>query len=111
MRNLKDLNGNQKVVQGGATGQLIFNTPISIVGNKACSKEKANVMLGDFNKSVIGVRDDITYEILKEATVGDLNLAERDLVAVKCTMRFGFNVVDPKAFALVAPSVAKTKLK
>ena len=111
MRNLKDLNGNQKVVQGGATGQLIFNTPISIVGNKAWSKEKANVMLGDFNKSVIGVRDDITYEILKEATVGDLNLAERDLVAVKCTMRFGFNVVDPKAFALVAPAVAKTKLK
>ena len=111
MRNLKDSNGNYKVVQGGATGQVIFNTPISIVGNKAWSKEQADLMLGDFNKSVIGVRDDITYEILKEATIGEINLAERDLVAIKCTMRFGFNIVDPKAFALVAPVETKAKTR
>lgn len=111
MRNLRDANGNYKVVPGGATGQNIFNTPISIVGNKAWEKEKANIMLGDFNKSIIGVRDNIEYEILKEATIGDLNLAEKDLVAVKCTMRFGFNIVDPKAFALVEPQVLKSRTK
>ena len=109
MRNLRDTNGNYKVVPGGATGQIIFNTPISIVGNKAWDKSKSDLMLGDYSKAVIGVRDDITYEILKEATVGELNLAERDLVAVKCTMRFGFNIVDPKAFALIEPKATKTK--
>ena len=106
MRNLRDTNGNYKVVPGGATGQIIFNTPISIVGNKAWDKSKADLILGDYTKAVIGVRDDITYEILKEATVGEINLAERDLVAVKCTMRFGFNIVDSKAFALIEPKIA-----
>lgn len=108
LRDLVDTNGNSLVLQGGATGQQIFNTPIAIVGNKAWDSVKAQSIIGDFSKSIIGVRDDITYEILKEATVGDLNLAERDLVAVKCTMRFGFNIVDPKAFALIEPKATRT---
>ena len=54
---------------------------------------------------MIGTRSDITYEVLDQATVGGINLAEKDLLAVKCTMRFGFNVIDPKAFALVKPQV------
>lgn len=111
IRSLKDTNGNYLIVPGGTTGQQIFNTPIAIVGNKAWNKESSIAIVGDFNKSIIGVRDNITYEILKEATIGTLNLAERDLVAIKCTMRFGFNVVDPKAFSLIAPMEMRTSKK
>ena len=102
-RDLRDSNGNAIVVPGGVTSSQIYNTPIYIPTSKAWSKEKAEIILGDFTKAVIGTRDNIEYEILKEATVGELNLAEQDLIAVKCTLRFGFNVVDTKAFSKVVP--------
>ncbi|WP_346929190.1 phage major capsid protein [Clostridium sp.] len=102
-RNLRDTNGNAIVVPGGVSGNQIYNTPVYIPSSKVWDKTKAEVILGDFNKAIIGTRDDIEYEVLKEATVGSLNLAEQDLIAIKCTMRFGFNPVDKKAFAKVVP--------
>lgn len=103
MRTLKDSSGNALVVAGGAGETQIYNTNILYPANKSWDKTKADVLLGDFNRAVIGTREDIEYEILKEATIGDINLAEQDLVAIKCTMRFGFVVVDDKAFAVIKP--------
>lgn len=111
LRNLRDANGNAVAVTGGisgATGQgttgvQVYNTPVNIPVTSVWDKEKASVIVGDFTKAMIGTRSGITYEILDQATVGGINLAERDLLAVKCTMRFGFNVVDPKAFSLIKP--------
>ena len=103
LRTLRDANGNMVVVPGGATGQQIYNTPIYIPTSKAWDSSKANVIVGDFNKAIIGTRSEIKYEILDQATVGGINLAENDLLAIKCTMRFGFNVIDSKAFALIKP--------
>lgn len=104
LRNLRDSNGNAIAVTGGITGTSIYNTPIHIPVTSVWDKLKANVLVGDFSRAMIGTRSDITYEVLDQATVGEINLAERDLLAVKCTMRFGFNVIDPKAFALVKPA-------
>lgn len=101
LRTLRDANGNMVVVPGGATGQQIYNTPIYIPTSKAWDSSKANVIVGDFNKAIIGTRSEIKYEILDQATVGGINLAENDLLAIKCTMRFGFNVIDSKAFSIV----------
>lgn len=103
LRTLRDANGNMVVVPGGATGQQIYNTPIYIPTSKAWDSSKANVIVGDFNKAIIGTRSEIKYEILDQATVGGINLAENDLLAIKCTMRFGFNVIDSKAFSIVKP--------
>lgn len=105
MRTLRDSSGNALVVPGGASGSQIYNTNIFYPANKSWDKEKADILLGDFNRAVIGTREGIEYEILKEATVGGVNLAEQDLVAIKCTMRFGFVVVDSKAFSVVKPKV------
>lgn len=102
-RDLRDNNGNAIVVPGGASSSQIYNTPIYIPASKVWNKTKAEVILGDFTKAIIGTRDNITYETLTEATVGGINLAEQDLIAIKCTMRFGFNVVDKKAFAKITP--------
>lgn len=104
LRNLRDSNGNAIAVTGGITGTSIYNTPIHIPVTSVWDKLKANVLVGDFSRAMIGTRSDITYEVLDQATVGGINLAEKDLLAVKCTMRFGFNVIDPKAFALVKPA-------
>lgn len=103
-RDLRDSNGNAIVIPGGISGSQIYQTPIFIPQSKAWDKARAEVILGDFTKAVIGTREGIEYEVLKEATVGDINLAEHDLIAIKCTMRFGFEVVDKKAFAQVAPA-------
>lgn len=103
LRTLRDSTGNALIVAGGADGSQIYNTPINIPTTNVWDKTKASVLLGDFSRAMIGTRSDITYEVLDQATVGGINLAERDLLAVKCTMRFGFNVIDPKAFALVKP--------
>lgn len=105
MRTLRDSSGNALVVPGGASGTQIYNTNIFYPANKSWDKTQADILLGDFNRAVIGTRDNIEYEILKEATVGEINLAEQDLVAIKCTMRFGFVVVDNKAFSVVKPQV------
>ncbi|WBW97585.1 phage major capsid protein [Oceanirhabdus sp. W0125-5] len=104
-RELRDSNNNAIVLPGGASGTQIYNTTIHIPQSRAWDKTKAEVLLGDFTKAIIGTRENIEYEILKEATIGELNLAEQDLIAVKCTMRFGFNIVDNKAFSKVTPKV------
>ena len=103
LRTLRDYNGNALVVPGGGNGTEIYSTPIHIPTSKVWDDSKASSIVGDFNRAVIGTRSGITYEVLDQATVGGINLAERDLLAIKCTMRFGFKVVDPKAFALIKP--------
>ena len=105
MRTLRDSSGNALVIPGGASGSQIYNTNIFYPANKSWDKSQADILLGDFNRAVIGTREGIEYEILKEATVGEINLAENDLIAIKCTMRFGFVVVDSKAFSVVKPKV------
>lgn len=104
LRTLRDVNGNALVIPGGFTGTQLYNTPIHIPTSNVWDPEKAYSIVGDFNKAIIGTRDNMSYEILDQATVGGVNLAEKDLLAVKCTMRLGFKVVDTKAFALVKPS-------
>lgn len=101
LRMLRDSNGNAMVVMGGITGSSIYNTPIYYPASRSFDTSKAEFLLGDFNRAIIGTRDDITYEVLDQATVGGVNLAERDLIAIKCCMRFGFKVVDPKAFTKI----------
>jgi hypothetical protein len=38
----------------------------------------------------IGVRQDITVKLLTEATVGSMNLAERDMVALRFKARYAY---------------------
>lgn len=50
----------------------------------------------DRTKAVIGLRSDVQVKLLTEATItGFGNLAEKDSVAVRATMRVGFQLADP----------------
>lgn len=108
IRKLRDADGNKLFVdvnQGEFYGQ-----PISFCKNGAFDKEKAELIAGNWDKAVIGIREGIEYEILKEATLQNtlwtdgkpLSLAEQDMIAIKATMRLAFLPVQPKAFAVLA---------
>lgn len=56
---------------------------------------------GDWTKARWAMRKDMEFEILKEATLtnvaGDttLNLAQKDMIGLKCVMRLGWNLPNP----------------
>ena len=110
LRQLRDKNGNMIYFPGTDTQQL-YNNPIEFCRNGAWDKNKAELIVGDWSKLLAGIRQDIEYEILKEATLMDtldddgkpLSLAEQDLIAIKATMRVGILQVMDGAFAVVVP--------
>lgn len=80
-----------------------YNTPIEYVRN--WDDSKALTITGDFSRSIVGTRENMEYEILKEATIksgsGTINLAQQDMIGIKCTMRMAYLVADDKAFSMV----------
>jgi len=58
----------------------------------------AEAIVGDFSHGIIGIRQDITWKILDQAVIQDntgaivYNLAQQDMVAMRCVFRLGFQV-------------------
>lgn len=116
LRKLRDANGNQLYFQGAAANlnfDTLYSLPIDFCKSGAWDKSKAICICGDFrNYSIVGIREQISYEILREATLNTvtmadgkpLSLAEQDLIAIKATMRLGFLPVKEDAFALLVPA-------
>lgn len=110
LRKLRDNSGNALYVPGTDTSTL-YSEPIEFSRNNAWDKKKAEIIAGDWNKLLIGVRDDIEYEILREATLLNtvdtdgkpISLAEQDMVAIKATMRIAVLPIKDDAFAVLAP--------
>jgi len=115
LRKLRDANGNQLFVSG--VGQTEFySNPIEFSRNGAWDKNKAEIIAGDWTKSIVGVRDGLEYQILTEATLQGtldedgmpISLAEQDMIAIKATMRVAYLPIKAEAFALlvkIAPSI------
>ncbi|MEC1780070.1 phage major capsid protein [Schinkia azotoformans] len=109
LRKLRD--ANNVPLFDGNTSEL-YNLPIEFVANGSFDKTKAELIAGNFDYSLVGVRQGIEYEILKEATLHSvtmadgkpLSLAENDMVALKATMRIGFLPVKDEAFAVLRPT-------
>ena len=89
------------------TGQPIQNTeigalPKAYLDNGTWDKENQVLVLGDFNQAVYAIRQDVTYKVLTEAVIqdpdsGDIlyNLAQDDMVALRVTMRLGWQLPNP----------------
>lgn len=54
----------------------------------------ADALIVDRSRVLIGVRQDITVKYLDQATVGSVNLAERDMVALRFKARFAYALGD-----------------
>ena len=106
LRKLRDSVGAPAYVNG-TSGEELYGEPIEFVRNGAWDSTKADLITGAWNYSIVGIRDELKYEVLTEATLQGtldtdgkpLSLAEQDMVAIKATMRLGFLVVKDDAFA------------
>lgn len=110
LRKLRDANGNQ-LFADGVNGKEFYSLPIEFSRNGAWDKTKAELIGADWDKSLVGIRAELEYEILKEATLQDtlwtdgkpLSLAEQDMIAIKATMRLAYLVIKDEAFCAVVP--------
>lgn len=89
------------------TGQPIYASWLDgldkiYVDNSAWDSTKAKYIVGDFKKCVYSIRQDIEFEIFTQGVVSDpttgavvYNLMQQDMIAVRCTMRLGWEVPNP----------------
>lgn len=66
-------------------------------------RSEAEAFIVDRSRVVLGVRQDITVKFLDQATVGGINLAERDMVAVRFKARYGYVLGDTRTSEGDAP--------
>lgn len=112
LRKLRDANGNQLFAEG-VNGKEFYSLPIEFSRNGAWDKTKAEIVGADWDKSLVGIRASIEYEILKEATLEGtvdedgkpISLAEQDMIAIKATMRLAYLPIKDEAFCAVVPKV------
>lgn len=114
IRELRDGEGRPLYIDG-TNGQKFYSRPIEYVQNGAWDAEQATIITGAWKRfSLVGIRQGIEYEVLKEATLQGtlgadgkpLSLAEQDMVALKATMRIGYLCIKDDAFAAVVPTPA-----
>lgn len=86
----------------GSTRYTLDGIPMEFPLNGAFDPTKALMIMGDFSKLVYSIRQDLSFKVLTEATLVDpstktviYNLAQQDMVALRCVMRLGWEVLDP----------------
>ena len=101
-----DLKGKFRMMLDN-NGQPIKGTEIdsinkAYVDNGAWNKSLAQLIVGDFSQAVYSIRQDVTYKVLTEAVIQDpatgnilYNLAQDDMVALRVTMRLGWEIPNP----------------
>ena len=98
LRGLRDSNGSPiylDALRSDKDTAALMGAPVLYARNGAWDKAAASMIVGDSSKAVIGLRQDVTYKILDQATVGNYNLAEKDMIAIRAKMRVAFAVAAP----------------
>lgn len=98
LRGLRDADGQPIYLDGFRSDNntaSIYGQDLFYVGNRSWDREDAIALVGDRSKVVLGIREDVQVKLLDQATVGGINLAERDMVA----LRFKFRVAFATAFS------------
>ena len=83
------------------TPATLYGQPIHYPKNGSWDTSEALMVGGDFNQAVYAIRQDITYKVLDQAVISDgdgkivFNLAQQDMVALRCVMRLGWQLPNP----------------
>ena len=115
LRKLRDADGNQLFVPN-VDQDTLYAHPVEFVRNGTWEDDKALCIGINRDYSIVGIRDNIEYTILTEATLQNtldadgkpLSLAEQDMVGIKATMRLGFLPVKEEAFAMLVPKASSS---
>jgi HK97 family phage major capsid protein len=73
----------------------------SLAGLWPSGASAAELLVGDFTKLVVGVRQDMTYKLITEGVITDntgaiiYNLPQQDMVALRLVFRAGYAVANP----------------
>lgn len=105
LRGLRDNNGQPIYldnVRSDGNTPTIYGETLQFVTNGAWvpaaagpPEAGATLIAGDRTKAILGIRQDMTFKILDQATVGGYNLAEKDMLALRCKMRLAFQTASP----------------
>lgn len=93
LANLRDANGVpvwQANLSGGPGNGAIQGITAALVAGRVWDKTVTEGLVVDASRIIIGVRQDITVKVLTEATVGGINLAERDMMALRFKARYAY---------------------
>jgi len=90
LANLRGTDGHPVLVNNGIQG---FDTFWS--RNGAWVPASATALIADPSLVRIGIRQDVTVKFLDQATVGTINLAEKDMVALRFKARFAYVLGNP----------------
>ena len=70
--------------------------------NGSFDKKIAQLIVGDFNKLVYSIRQDVTFKLLTEGVIQDpqtneivYNLAQQDMIALRVVFRMGWAMPNP----------------
>jgi hypothetical protein len=83
--------------------QILF--PGSLAGLWPSGLSAAELLVGDWNSLVVGVRQDMTYKLITEGVITDnlgaiiYNLPQQDMVALRLVFRAGYAVSNPINYA------------
>lgn len=97
-----------------STGEYLLNDTTNIFGTPTeylshLDPTTSLAIMGNLRDFLVtGVYRDITYDVLREATLDlgsgkEINLAQNDLCGIRVTMRIASNVLREEAFSLIKP--------
>jgi HK97 family phage major capsid protein len=102
LRNARSSGSGEPIFQQLADGQgrTIYGDTFAIFGNGAWDGSTLDI-LGDYSQALLGVRQDITYQVFTEGVVSDddgvviVNLMQQDSIALRVVARFAALIANP----------------
>lgn len=85
----------------GTPGGTLYGYPMSELKNGAWDLTEAELLMGDWSKAIVGLRQDISFKLFTEGVISDddgkvvLNLMQQDSVAMRVVMRVAFATANP----------------
>ena len=79
----------------------LYGYPLNEVRTGVWNSEQAVMLAADWSKFVVGIRQDVTFDLFREGVISDasgkviLNLMQQDSKALRVVFRTGFQVANP----------------